>query len=63
MMEKKLRFLNGQPITCSVPVLLREEDDGKVTFVGEGYVQGFMDGEAVAVMKAGKIEKKEWRIS
>jgi hypothetical protein len=48
---------------CSVPVLLREGDDGKVTFVGEGYVQGFMDGEAIAVIKAGKIEKKEWRIS
>jgi hypothetical protein len=48
---------------CSVPVLLREGDDGKVTFVGEVYVHGFMDGEAIAVMKAGKIEKKEWKIS
>lgn len=42
----------------SVPVLLREEGD-KITFVGEAYVHGFMDGEVITVMKAGKTEKKE----
>ena len=29
---------------CSVPVFLREENDGKAAFVGEAYVHEFMDG-------------------
>jgi len=32
---------------CSVPVLLRERDGGAFEFIGECYVQGFMNGEAL----------------
>jgi hypothetical protein len=33
---------------CSVPVILRKSEDGKsYLFVGEAYIHGMMDGEAV----------------
>jgi hypothetical protein len=32
---------------ASVPFVLRERDDGGFTFVGEAYVHGLMDGEAL----------------
>ena len=33
---------------CSVPVVLRKTLDQAYTFVGETYLHGFMDAEAIA---------------
>lgn len=45
---------------CSVPVVLRKkESSSSYTFVGECYMHGFMDGEAIAMqMKGALVEKK-----
>lgn len=43
---------------CSVPVILREEEDGFVKLVGESYVHGKMDGEAVTDFE----ETKTWEV-
>jgi hypothetical protein len=32
---------------CSIPVLLRERGDGTCEFIGECYLDGFMNGEAL----------------
>lgn len=32
---------------CSIPVLLREREEGRYEFVGECYLDGFMNGEAL----------------
>lgn len=39
---------------CSVPVVLRERQDRSFEFVGECYIYGFMDGEAIALLDEGK---------
>jgi hypothetical protein len=39
---------------CSVPVVLQPQEDGEFKFVGECYVHGVMDGEAVDPMPSGK---------
>jgi hypothetical protein len=44
---------------CSVPVVLREEGDEYV-FIGECFVHGLMDGEAVAMQKEGLLLEKSW---
>jgi hypothetical protein len=41
---------------CSVPVVLRGQDNGEFQFVGECYVHGVMDGEAVDPIPAGSKE-------
>jgi len=44
---------------CSVPVVLRPiENTGEFTFIGECYVHGVMDGEAVDPMPSGT--KEQW---
>jgi hypothetical protein len=35
-------------IGCSVPVVLRRRSENSYSFVGEAYIHGFMDGEAVS---------------
>lgn len=32
---------------CQVPLILRQNDDGEFAIVGHGYVQGYMEGEAL----------------
>ena len=48
---------------CSVPVVLREEDQKSFfKFIGECYVYGMMDGEALAVMNDRSISETEFPI-
>jgi hypothetical protein len=47
---------------CNMPVILRETDVNRYVFVGECYVHGIMDGEAIEGMRAGKYKVKEFRI-
>jgi len=47
---------------CSVPVVLRNcpvtgSENGKWNFVSEAFVDGFMDGEAIAWMLSGRLER------
>jgi hypothetical protein len=44
---------------CSVPLIFREIKSG-FSLVGEAYVHGFMDGEALALVNEGKLREKEW---
>jgi hypothetical protein len=44
---------------CSVPLIFRELKGG-FSLVGEAYVHGFMDGEAIALVNEGKLKEKEW---
>ena len=37
---------------CTVPVILRSRDNGGYVLVGDAYVEGIMDGEAVADARA-----------
>lgn len=46
---------------CSVPLMLREVD-GWFKLIGEVYMHGLMDGEAVLLEKAGNLVEKEWSI-
>jgi hypothetical protein len=47
---------------CSIPVLLRKDSDGRWTFVGDVYVHGLMNGEAVELMRKGTFSEEEWVI-
>lgn len=44
---------------CSVPLILREVQGG-LSLVGEAYVHGLMDGEALALLDEGRLREKEW---
>ncbi|KAM0445456.1 hypothetical protein ACHAQK_001665 [Fusarium lateritium] len=49
------------PLGCSTPILLRAEGTlGEYRYVGDIYVAGFMDGEAVDAWKKGKRELKTY---
>ena len=39
----------------SVPTILRRRDDEAYTFVGDAYVHGVMDGEAIKTVEAGEM--------
>lgn len=49
---------------CSVPVILRPVvgSEGTYNFVGEAYVHGLMDGEAVVMLEDGELEDKRFLI-
>lgn len=47
---------------CSVPVVLREEEKGRFSFIGECFVHGFMDGEAIDMLKTGDLGEHKWEI-
>jgi hypothetical protein len=45
---------------CSVPVVLRRlDEDNSYTFIGECYLHGFMDGEAIAMQVKKDIKEQE----
>jgi hypothetical protein len=44
---------------CSVPAILREINGG-FSLIGEAYVHGCMDGEALTLVNEGKLSEKEW---
>ncbi|KAH6669233.1 heterokaryon incompatibility protein-domain-containing protein [Halenospora varia] len=46
---------------CSVPIVLRKASGG-VTLVGEAYLHGLMDGEALALVKEENFVEMEWSI-
>ncbi|KAM0214756.1 hypothetical protein ACHAQD_008655 [Fusarium lateritium] len=49
------------PLGCSTPILLRAEGTlGEYRYVGDIYVAGFMDGEAVDAWKEGERELKTY---
>ncbi len=47
---------------CSVPVVLRKRDGGPYEFVGECYLHGFMDGEAIVMLDEGKREVQHFEL-
>jgi hypothetical protein len=48
---------------CSVPVVLREKQGGYMSLVGEAYVHGVMDGEALeAFRERGSVGEEKFRI-
>lgn len=47
---------------CSVSIALREEEKGRFSFIGECFLHGFMDGEAIEILKAGDLEEYKWEI-
>jgi hypothetical protein len=47
---------------CSVPIVLREEETGRFTFVGECFLHGFMDGEAMDKQKKYILKEQKWVI-
>lgn len=47
---------------CSVPVILWDENE-TVKLVGEAYVHGFIDGEAIGELKSGNVEERQWDIT
>jgi Heterokaryon incompatibility protein (HET) len=47
---------------CSVPIVLREEETGGFTFVGECFLHGFMDGEAIGMQKKYNLKEQKWII-
>jgi hypothetical protein len=40
--------------------LVFREIKGGFSLVGEAYVHGFMDGEALALVNEGRLKEKEW---
>ncbi|KAF6811522.1 ankyrin and het domain protein [Colletotrichum sojae] len=46
---------------CSVPVILRETSDGYVELLGEAYVHGYMDGEAVENLDENGVQEFRMR--
>ena len=46
---------------CSMPIVLRE-CGGYYQVIGEGYLQGFMEGKAVELLESGEYEAKEFII-
>ncbi|QDS77920.1 hypothetical protein FKW77_001011 [Venturia effusa] len=47
---------------CSVPVVIREADNGNHELVGECYIDGMMDGAALAVQTSQKIPKQTFKL-
>ena len=48
---------------CSVPVLLRQNGDlGNFTFIGECYVHGMMDGEAILLQEHEELPTKQYML-
>ena len=41
---------------CSVPLVVRRCLDGTYQVLGDGYVQGFMDGEALQIVEDGSVK-------
>lgn len=48
---------------CDVPVILRECEANKFNFVGESYIHGIMNGEAVKHMRNGEVIPTEFEIT
>jgi hypothetical protein len=48
---------------CSVPVVLRKRIGGEYQFVGECYIHGLMDGEALAMRPSGQVEGHDFVLS
>jgi hypothetical protein len=48
---------------CTVPVILRPTGDGTYWLVGESYIHGFMEGEAIAETGDGVYGLESFQIS
>ncbi|KAH8646102.1 heterokaryon incompatibility protein-domain-containing protein [Xylariales sp. PMI_506] len=50
------------PLGCQTPVILRPDGyyDREYKFIGDAYVDGFMDGEAVKLWKNGELELRDY---
>ncbi|KAI8624574.1 heterokaryon incompatibility protein-domain-containing protein [Xylariaceae sp. FL1651] len=48
------------PLGCSTPVILREGGKGDYGFVGDAYVDGYMNGEAIEQWKSGHLKLKHY---
>jgi hypothetical protein len=47
---------------CDLPVILRELGINQFAFIGEAYVQGIMDGEAIEALDKGEIVPVEFKL-
>lgn len=45
---------------CSVPVVMRKIGDEEYSFIGECYLCGFMDGEAIALQVQGQLKSQDF---
>ncbi|KAI0546216.1 heterokaryon incompatibility protein-domain-containing protein [Xylaria curta] len=50
------------PLGCGTRIVIREEDDkpGRFRFVGDAYLDGFMEGQAIKKWKAGKTDVRKF---
>ncbi|KAH8650126.1 heterokaryon incompatibility protein-domain-containing protein [Xylariales sp. PMI_506] len=50
------------PLGCRTPIILREEGgkEGRYRYVGDVYVDGYMDGKAIDLLNSGEKQLKEY---
>jgi hypothetical protein len=46
---------------CDVPVILRQVED-HYTFIGESYVRGLMEGQAIEALERGEVHLQDFEI-
>jgi hypothetical protein len=46
---------------CDVPVILRQVED-HYTFIGESYVRGLMEGQAIEALERGEVHLQDFKI-
>lgn len=48
---------------CKFPVVIREGAGGRSMLVGEAYVEGFMEGEAIKGLEEGRLKVKDFELT
>ncbi|KAI1743557.1 heterokaryon incompatibility protein-domain-containing protein [Xylaria scruposa] len=50
------------PLGCGTPIVIREEEDkpGRFRFVGDAYLDGFMEGQAIKKWKVGETDVRKF---
>jgi hypothetical protein len=48
---------------CNTPVVLREKRDETYELIGAGYLHGFMQGEALDILKRGEKKIEDFVLS
>lgn len=47
---------------CCIPLVFRQQQNGRYSIIGESYVDGLMEGETMTQMEEGKLEKMSFDI-